>query len=225
MLNVYCISGMGVDGRLFRNLNLENCNIIHIKWQTPQRNESLPDYAMRLSAQIDTSRPFALVGVSFGGMCCVEIAKRLDPVKTFVISSCKISKELPFKIAFWKYLPIHKFVSDSLYIRGAMLVKRQFGVTNKEQKEKFLDMLRVAPENYFRGAVHCVLTWKNEIVPESVVQIHGTADQVLPHKKINCRYKIKGGNHFMIISKAKEINEIINKELESFFTAKAVSLF
>jgi hypothetical protein len=205
---------MGVDGRLFRNLKLNGCNIIHIKWQTPLKSELLPDYAMRLSEQINTSEPFALIGVSFGGMCCVEIAKKLKPVKTFVVSSCKLSKEIPFRIAFWRYLPLHRFVSDSAYIRGAMIVRRQFGVTNREQKDKFLEMLKVAPKDYFRRAVNCVVTWNNTVVPDSVVQIHGTADQVLPHKKIDCHYKIKGGNHFMIISKAKEINEIINKELK-----------
>jgi hypothetical protein len=215
MLDVYCIPGMGVDGRLFKNLKLDDCNIHHIKWLTPEKNESLTDYAMRLSVQIDTSRPFALVGVSFGGMCSVEISKKLNPVKTFVISSCKKSKELPFKLTLWKYLSIYKFLSDTLYINGAMLVRRQFGVTNKEQKEKFLEMLKAAPHNYFRGAVHCIMNWNNEIVPDSVVQIHGTADEVLPHRKIEGSYKIEGGTHFMIVTKAREINEIINRELKT----------
>jgi hypothetical protein len=214
MLNVYCISGMGVDDRLFKNIKLNNCNIRHVKWVTPFKNESLPEYALRLSSQIDTSQPFALIGVSFGGMCSVEIAKKLNPVKTFVVSSCKKSSELPLKISFWKYLALYKLLSDARYIQGAALVGRQFGVENKEQKERFLEMLKSAPPNYFSAAVHCIIHWKNEIVPGSVVQIHGTADEVLPHRKINCQYKIEGGTHFMIVNRAKEINEIINKELE-----------
>lgn len=214
MLNVYCISGMGVDGRLFRNLRLESCSIHHISWLTPHKNESLPDYAMRLADHIDTTKPFALVGVSFGGMCCVEIAKRLNPVKTFVISSCKKNTELPFRITFWKYLPVYKYIKDAWFVSSAMLVKKQFGVTTKEQKEKFIEMLKAAPPDYFSGAVHCIINWKNDVVPESVIQIHGTNDQVLPHSKIDCKYKIKGGTHFMIVNRAAEINEIINKELE-----------
>ncbi|MCW3071731.1 MAG: hypothetical protein JWO44_1621 [Bacteroidetes bacterium] len=214
MLNVYCIPGMGVDGRLFKNLQLENCNILHVKWLTPVKNESLADYAMRLSAQIDTSQPFALAGVSFGGMCSVEIAKKLNPVKTFVISSCKKSSELPWKITLWKNFRLYKYLSDSRYISGAMLVRKQFGVTGDEQKERFLEMLKAAPENYFSGAVHCIMNWQNEHVPETIVQIHGTADQVLPHKKIDCHYKIMRGTHFMIVNRSKEINAIINKELE-----------
>ncbi|MDF2436955.1 MAG: hypothetical protein K0Q95_1331 [Bacteroidota bacterium] len=217
MLNLYCIPGMGVDGRLFKNFKPANCNIIHVKWLTPIKNESMKEYALRLSEQIDTTRPFALAGVSFGGMCSVEIAKVHKPVKTFVISSCKKSEELPWKLTLWKKLAIYKYLSDERYITGAMLVRRQFGVTTEEQKQKFYEMLKAAPKNYFRGAVHCIMTWNNNEVPESVVQIHGTKDDVLPHRKIKCKYKIEGGNHFMIVSKAKEINEIVNRELKGQF--------
>ena len=86
MLNVYCIPGMGVNERLFRNLKLNNCNILHIKWETPFKNESLPDYAMRLSKQMDTTKPFVLIGVSFGGMCSVEISKQLKIVVGHLLS-------------------------------------------------------------------------------------------------------------------------------------------
>src|SRR5688572_202955 len=140
MLNVYCIPGMGVDQRLFKNLKLKNCNIHHIKWITPGKEDDLAAYAMRLSEQIDTSRPFVLIGVSLGGMCAVEIAKRFKPLKTFVISSCKISAELPLKILFWKNLGLYRLLGDRGYISAAMLVKNQFGVRTPEQKQKFLEM-------------------------------------------------------------------------------------
>jgi hypothetical protein len=215
-MNVYCIPGMGVDGRLFKNLHLENCRIHHIKWITPNKNETMSEYALRLSEQIDSSEPFILIGVSFGGMCSVEIAKHLNPLRTFVISSCKISRELPLKINIWKYFALYKKLSDALYIKGAMLVKKQFGVVTKEQSERFLEMLMSAPDNYFNGAVHCIMNWQNEMIPEGVIQIHGTADRVLPHKKINCNYKLEGGDHFMIVTKAREISEIINAEIAGF---------
>lgn len=204
---------MGVNERLFRNLKLNDCNIHHIKWLTPVKNESLENYAMRLSEVIDTSKPFALVGVSFGGMCSVEIAKKLNPIKTFLISSCKKSNELPLRIKFWERFSVYKLMNDKLFIKGAMILKRRFGVKTKEQSEQFFQMLQSAPPNYFSGAVHCILSWKNNVVPQNVVHIHGTSDRILPYNKVVCDYSIENGNHLMIISRAKEINEIINKEL------------
>lgn len=218
MLNVYCIPGMGVNERLFRNLKLNNCNILHIKWETPFKNESLPDYAMRLSKQVDSSKPFVLVGVSFGGMCCVEISKKLKPLKTFIISSSKFSNELPFKISFWRTLPFYKFFRDGFYKNAVMLAKRQFGVITAEQKISFRKMLDEAPQNYFNGAVDCIVKWKNDIRPANLIHIHGTSDRVLPHNKIvACDYTIKGGTHFMIINKGEEISKIIERELEGLY--------
>jgi surfactin synthase thioesterase subunit len=216
MLNVYCIPGMGVDERLFKNIQLNNCQIQHVKWQTPHYNETLPEYALRLATQIDTSQPYALMGVSFGGMCAIEIAKQLNPVKTVVISSCKQSAELPFKITFWKKFRLYRHLPDSVFIQGAMIVRKQFGVDSQEQKQRFKEMMLACPKNYFRRAIHCVTHWNNKIIPSNVIHIHGTADKVLPIRKIKCDYIIENGSHLMVVNKADEINQILNHELASY---------
>lgn len=219
-MNIYCIPGMGVNERLFRNLKLEGCQMHHIKWLTPLKNETLQGYAIRLSEQIDQSQPFCLIGVSFGGMCAIEISKKLNPIKTFLVSSSKTRNEIPNIIKIWNRLPLYRSLSDKHYINGAMLFKKQFGVNSKEQQERFLDMLQTAPKDYFKGAVHCIVSWKNKEYPENVIHIHGDKDQVLPHKKIKADYLIPGGSHFMIINRADEINAIINKELLSFLESE-----
>jgi len=218
MLDVYCIPGMGVDGRLFKNLELDNCKLHHIKWLTPHKNESLASYALRLAAQIDTQKPFVLIGVSFGGMCAVEIARKLHPLKTFVISGSKSIDEVPPKLKIWKYIPLYKSISDKTYKKAAMILKKQFGVSNEDQAKKFLEMLNTAPDGYFKGAVHCIMSWNSDKqIPKSVIHIHGTNDQILPYKKVKTPdYTIDRGTHFMIINRATEINKILNKELKNF---------
>lgn len=206
---------MGVNEGIYKNLKLKDCNLIHIKWLTPFKDEPLPDYAIRLSKQIDITQPFALMGVSFGGMCCVEIAKKLNPAKVFLVSSCKTITELPGNLKIWSKVPLYKRLSDNTYIKGAMFFKKKFGVSGKEPSKKFKEMLNTAPKDYFKGAVHCLLTWENQEVPKNTIHIHGTADQVLPYKNsMNCNYSIQGGTHLMIIDKAEEISEIINRELK-----------
>jgi len=215
MLNVYCIPGLGVNERLFKNLKLNNCTIYHIKWEIPLKNESLAHYAMRLAKQIDSSKPFILIGVSFGGMCSVEISKKLNPLKTFIVSSAKGINEIPLKMKMWKYLPLHKYLSDNFYKKSAMLVKKQFGVSNGEQQRKFLEMLNTAPKNYFAATVNSIVSWNNKSHSENIIHIHGTSDKILPLKNgIKYDYLIKGGTHFMIVNKADEINSIINEEVK-----------
>ena len=215
MLNVYCIPGLGINEEIFRNLELENCSIRYIKWVSPLKNERLPEYAMRLAEQIDHSQPFALIGMSFGGMCAVEIAKKLNPVKTILVSSNKTYTEIPMNMRMWAQFPFYKNFNDSFYKGAAMSIKSLFGVKSKEHSERFERMLNSAPENYFSGAIHCLLTWDNREIPENLVHIHGTADLVLPYQKVsNCDYTIQDGTHFMIVNKSEEINPIINEELK-----------
>ncbi|HVG11799.1 MAG TPA: hypothetical protein VM843_02295, partial [Flavisolibacter sp.] len=76
IVNVYFISGLGADCRIFKNLQLPpSYHAVHVEWIKPLVKESLAEYALRLSAAIDTTQPFGLIGLSLGGMIAVEISK------------------------------------------------------------------------------------------------------------------------------------------------------
>jgi hypothetical protein len=214
MLTIYCIPGLGVDERLFDKLKLENCRIHPIKWLTPFKNETLANYAMRLADQIDQTKPFVLLGVSFGGMCCSEISLKLNPLKTFIVSSCKTSDELPKSLVLLKYTPIYKLMSTTFFIKGALIIKKRFGIVEELNATLFEKMLEAAPKNYFSRALDCIIHWKLTHSSPTIIHIHGDADKILPYKKIkNCNYTIKGGTHWMVMNKAEEISKIINEEL------------
>jgi hypothetical protein len=213
-LQVYCIPGLGVNEHLFKNLRLKKCRVSCIEWIAPVKDESLPEYAMRLTKQMDTSKPFALIGVSFGGMCSIEIAKQLSPVKTFLISSSKVRSELPKSLRFLFFLPGYKLFSDNVYLKSARIVKKRLGVT-EEMDEDFEEMLTPPPEGYFRKAVDMIVNWQNEEYPSNVFHIHGNADDVLPYKKeVDYNYIVQNGSHMMVMDRGEEISEVINRELE-----------
>jgi surfactin synthase thioesterase subunit len=214
MFDVYCIPGLGADDRLFGQLKLENCTIHHIRWIPMLPEESMEQYALRLSQQIDTSRPYILLGVSMGGMISIEIARVLDPLCTILVSSCTNSAQLPLKVTFWKNLALYKLLDDKRFIAGAMLMKGQFGIEDGPMSQLFLDMLKSAPKDYFRRAVHAILNWTGKDVPERVIHIHGDKDNILPYAKIvKCDHVIKDGDHFMVMKRADEVSAIINEIL------------
>jgi alpha/beta superfamily hydrolase len=213
-LHVYCIPGLGVNKQLFKYLKLNNCKVMHIKWLAPVKDEKLPEYAMRLAQQIDTSKPFVLIGVSFGGMCSIEIAKHLSPVKTFLISSSKVRSELPKSLRFLSFLPGHQLFSDNIFLKGARIVKNKLGVT-EEMEQDFEKMLTPPPDGYFSKAVDMIVNWQNEEYPSTVFHIHGNADDVLPFKKeVEYDYIVQDGSHMMVVDRAEEISKVINRELE-----------
>ena len=66
---------------------------------------------------------------------------------------------------------------------------------------------------FAKWAVGQLISWKNEDRLENVIKIHGTKDKLIPLKsKINTEI-IKDDQHFMIVDKAQEISDIINKEI------------
>ena len=70
-MNVYTISGLGADESVFDDLTI--CTIPHhLEWIDPKEGENIADYAQRMAQKIDVSQPFALIGLSFGGLIAID---------------------------------------------------------------------------------------------------------------------------------------------------------
>jgi len=211
---IYCIPGTGVDERLFSKIDFGKHEVRHVHWIIPHRRESLEAYALRLSEQIDTSKPFVLVGVSFGGMLCATLMAHLHPQRVFLISSSKCRAELPPKIRFMKIFPFYRLLPDVAFTRAATLSRRIFGFRGAEESRLFEDMLKSAPKGFYSRAVDCIVRWDAKVFRPGIVHIHGTHDKVLPLSFVKADYVIEGGSHNMLRTHSEEISGIIRKELE-----------
>ena len=216
-VSIYFISGLGADRRAFRKFVFaKNINVIHLDWIAPQTNESLESYASRLAATIDTSTPFYLVGLSFGGMLAIEITKRLNPVHTFLISSTPTFKELPWYYRMAGSLSLQKLLPTGLLKKSNSIGLKLLGAKSEEER-RLLKQLVIDSDPYFmKWALTCILTWRNTERPLNMTRIHGTADNILPIRFIvKPDHIIKGGGHFIVYANAKEIIEIINLKIAS----------
>jgi pimeloyl-ACP methyl ester carboxylesterase len=207
---VYFISGLGADKRSFSFLDLSFCNPIFIEWIQPQANESLADYALRLRKQISDEHPI-IVGVSFGGMLATEMAKADPNIKAIIISSNKTAKEFPSIYRTGKYLPVYKWVPPALLKRTALFRSLFFGPKGEKQKETFRQILNDSDTRFTKWAIHSILCWNNNVVPENIIHIHGTSDKLLPFKKVKADYVIENGTHLMIMNQPEEISGLIKK--------------
>ncbi len=71
---VYLFPGQGSDERLFSKITLDsNYQLIPIVYPIPARGADMKDFAKTISTQIDTSGKYVFIGVSLGGMLCVEL--------------------------------------------------------------------------------------------------------------------------------------------------------
>lgn len=212
-MNAYFISGLGADQRIFSRLKLnEKINIIHIKWINPDKNETLEVYAGRLSRIIDTSKPFALVAVSFGGMIAVEMAKLLKPVVTIIISSTMLSSHLPGLYRFaGKFRLLNLIPAKLLKASNKLTQHYYFGTKSTNEKILLNRIIKDTDPQFLKWAIESILSWKNKIKPERIFHIHGTNDKILYSKKARPDFVIENGTHFMVYQNAQKISGIIDQ--------------
>lgn len=208
--NIYCISGLGADERAFEKLTINGCSLHYLKWIDPLVKETLPSYAARMSVQIKDKNPL-LLGLSFGGMIAVEIAKQIAVEKLILISSVKTSSEIPKWMRVAGILNLQKIIPIKRNRFTEKADDRRMGIETIEEKN-FVDHYRKnANQKYIDWAIGQILNWRNALVPENTFHIHGENDRMFPLKNIQPTHIIKNGTHIMILNRAKEISTSIEQ--------------
>lgn len=214
-MNVYFISGVGVDGRIFRNIRLpEGYTAVYLDWIKPEDDETLESYAERMAVNIDAGHPFILIGLSFGGMIATEIAKRYPPAGIFLISSIPSAKQLPGYFRLAGKLRLHQWVPVQI-LKSASLLKRLFTAETPEEKKFLRQAIAESDPSFIRWSLNAIINWKSDKTPASYIHIHGSRDEVLPVRYTHASHVIKGGGHLMVLTRAGEINSIIQETLAS----------
>jgi pimeloyl-ACP methyl ester carboxylesterase len=214
-MKVYFISGLAADKRVFKYIQLPpGCEAVFLDWIAPDKEDSLASYALRLADKINKDEPFALVGLSFGGMLATEIAKRYKPVVTILISSIPVSKELPgyFKMA--GRMGLHKIVPVSL-LKTSAATKRIFTREKNADKRLLLEIIKESDSGLIRWSVDAIMNWENEIVPQPIWHIHGTRDEILPVKFTHPTHTIPKHGHMLVMTAAGMVNDLLAKALKS----------
>ena len=210
MKSVYCISGLGANEKVFSHLDFGDNKVTFLKWKLPLKNEPISDYAKRMAAEIKDENPI-LIGLSFGGMMSIEIAKILPLEKVILISSIKNLHEMPFFMRIAGKLKLDKMIPLKPYKFLNSYQNYRLGVETKEQRELVNIYRNSVNQQYLDWAIHVILNWKNEWVPEQLIHIHGESDRIFPVKKLKANYLIGGGGHMMLINNAKEVNKILKE--------------
>jgi pimeloyl-ACP methyl ester carboxylesterase len=213
-MDLHLISGLGADKRIFQKLALPAIFKIHyIEWSPVSENDTISEYCKRLISQIDLSKPFSLIGVSFGGIVALELSKISNPVQTIIISSFSNREELSGFYRVLNKLNLQKHIPVRLLLTPNNLLYRIFGVFHKDGKLLLKNILQDTDPNFFRWAINQLFVWDNKWKPKSFLHIHGTADKILPFRKNMDAIPVEGGAHLMVYSKAEIINRILAENL------------
>lgn len=212
MKPIYCISGLGADEKIFTNLQIKGYELRYIPWIRPHKNERIEGYAKRMSEHIKEETA-VLLGVSFGGMMGIEIAKQIPLQKLIIVSSIKSTNELPRWMKTAGALKLDKLLPVRIHKYTEKIGNSRLGVSTKEEKEMVRAYRRNADLVFVDWAITQILNWKNDWQPENIIHIHGDRDKIFPVKKINPTCIIKDGTHMIIYNRAGEISEYIQNRI------------
>jgi pimeloyl-ACP methyl ester carboxylesterase len=212
---VYFIPGLAAGKEIFDFVQLpkDKYSTHYLEWMPPKfRKEKLEDYVLRMSEQIRHKDP-VLIGVSFGGIIAQEIAKIIPVRKIILISSVKKRSEFPRRLRLIKALKLYHLFPAKAFQNIHNFNRFAFGKTLSKKAVLYNKYLNVRDEKYLRWAIYSVLSWKQKEQIPGIIHIHGNNDPIFPIKYINNPIVIKGGNHAIILTKAKQISHLINKSI------------
>lgn len=210
--NIYCLSGLGADERIFANLHIPNTTLKHLPWQPFDKNDTMASYALKMYHLIKENQP-TILGLSFGGMLATEIAKQCDVKKTFLVSSIKGKQEFPDLSSFIAFILKTGIVPYRLFTKPNKILFERFGAETKEEKQLLTDILKDTDPNYLKNAFKMILNWENIIIPPNLKHIHGTNDHILISGYVMPDMWVKDGTHMMIWNKASQIADWISSTL------------
>jgi pimeloyl-ACP methyl ester carboxylesterase len=212
---IYLFPGQGSDYRIFKRITWkESYDTVYMHFPVPDKNESLSEYALRFIPLIDTTSDFILIGVSLGGMICTELADLLDPEKTILISSAKMSDELPDRYTFQKSIKLNRAVPKNTVKKGAIILQPIVEPDSKEDLDFFRSMLGAKDPTYLKRTVDMIINWDRSNYDPEIIHIHGDIDHTIPFKNVKADFVIKDGSHMMVYIRAEEISEILNEVLK-----------
>jgi pimeloyl-ACP methyl ester carboxylesterase len=210
MNEIYLLSGLGADKRVFDFIDLSGFKINHVEWIDPRDNESIESYSKRLLKQIKTARPI-LIGVSFGGMISIEIAKLIETEKVIIISSAATKFDIPVYLRIAGQLGLNKLIPTRLLKTVNSFTFWFFGATTKKEKDLLRTIISETDNKFLKWAANKIPNWGNTTRLQNLIHIHGTADKILPLKAPD--FRIPGGGHLMIISHGQELSKLIKEFL------------
>ena len=206
--DLYCISGLGADYRVFHRLE-NHFNLKHLHWVNPEKNESLKSYAKRLSKKIDTNNTsIYLIGVSFGGIIAQEIAEIIPVKKLILVSSFYSSNNVPLIFKLLVRLKLNHLFFPQLICHFSFFNNFSFGVTEKEDKKLLKSIIKDTPRDFFIWATNSLVKWTSHHYQSSFISIHGTKDHVVPFYK-NCDLTLVGAGHFGIFTNSQNIIQLL----------------
>lgn len=202
---VYLIPSPDMKQRAIDLMRLDNHEIIALTLPQIDENSTLQNIAVHLRNQIEDQSPF-LLGVCFGSVLALVLAKEIPAKKIVTVSSPRCSQDIP---------KLHKIAGYAFLLAPTWpiaLAGRSLNYTLKKILKTQIHIPRIwlkAKQNKF--IVRCLLCPSMTSETFSAHHIHGDKDWLFPLIKKEGVTFIHGGGHFLMTEKPKSLLKAIDK--------------
>jgi hypothetical protein len=62
--------------------------------------------------------------------------------------------------------------------------------------------------------MHRVVTWRNQVVPENLVHIHGRCDRIFPFGHRSAHVVVTDGGNLMVLNRVQELSQLLMVTLQ-----------
>ncbi|MBP6577824.1 MAG: alpha/beta hydrolase [Chryseobacterium sp.] len=208
-MKLYTISGLGADEKVLEKLTFnQNIEVVHIPWLIPNIDEDFYEYIMRMSASIDDSEEFYLLGYSFGGIVVQEIHKLKPAKKIVILGSIRSDLEKSKLIKAGQKTNAIRYIPTRVFNGNTTLFYSFFRKLFDPKNPKLTQYFRVKDPYYLKWSMDKVAHWKFDKIPD-VIQILADKDIVFPIKNSQPDFVIKNATHLFPATKPKEVSEIL----------------
>ena len=205
------LPGLAADARQFAPQRSMFPSLRVGEWIPHRANESLAEYAARLSPDLKLTSDSVLGGSSFGGLVALEVARLTRPRAVVLIGSCRSPRELRTALALFARLGRHLpgFVINSG--RGlAVPMARVAGPAPWHIRRELAAMSRGVPAEYLKWAARAVMSWPGCADPGVPVhQIHGLLDWMMPVGRVRADVVVPGAGHVLNMTHPELVNQFI----------------
>ena len=208
-MKLYTISGLGADEKVLEKLTFnQNIEVVHIPLLIPYIYEDFYEYIMRMSASIDDSEEFYLLGYSFGGIVVQEIHKLKPAKKIVILGSIRSDLEKSKLIKAGQKTNAIRYIPTRVFNGNTTLFYSFFRKLFDPKNPKLTQYFRVKDPYYLKWSMDKVAHWKFDKIPD-VIQILADKDIVFPIKNSQPDFVIKNATHLFPATKPKEVSEIL----------------
>lgn len=213
-MDIHLLPGLGADHRLFSRF-LTGLPGRHVHdWPRMGTGAGLRRFAEVMADRVDIQRPHALVGVSMGGMVAQEMAAITRPLHTIIISSWKGPQEMPLHIRSLRGTRPERLITGAMLRHLMPMVRWQMGVETPDETALLEEFMHVHTVEQIKVQVAAVLDWEGpRRSVQGLVHIHGDHDRLMPVGLVEGARIVKGGTHFMVFSKALQVERIVREVL------------